>query len=113
MHVHDVRVAGLDCRHDVGRRLADDADPCDRRLGVREDDVLRLLDVDARFAQALERVASTPGRSWWRTTRTCVAGVFRLRLTTFGTRPVRAYVWMIRTASSAIACCAWSVEAPM
>ena len=40
----------------LGRRLADDADARDGRLGVREDDVLRLLDVDARLAQALERM---------------------------------------------------------
>ena len=39
-----------------------------------------------------------PGRSWWRTTRLCVAGVRVAKLTTLGTWPVSLNVRMIRTA---------------
>src|SRR5450631_2277026 len=50
--------------------------------------------------------ARTPGRSRWRTTSMCVAGVFFARFTTFGTFPVSLYDAMMRTVSAAIASCA-------
>ena len=53
-----------------------------------EDDVLGLLDVEVGLAQMIEDVREHAGRSRWRTTSMCVAGVRFARFTTFGTRPV-------------------------